>query len=408
MKSQVELLSPAGDKESLRFALAFGADAVYLGAKSFGMRAASANFDEEELNDAVQLAHSMDRKVYLTLNTTPVNTELDGVVDTMRMAENAGVDAMILADLGVLALAKKVAPNTEIHTSTQMGIMNYATANAAFDLGAKRVVLARELSLDEISEIRQKTPKELELEVFVHGAMCMSVSGRCLLSNYFTQRDANRGKCSQPCRWKYSIVEEKRPGQYCEIGENEEGSYILTADDLCAAPFLDKVIEAGATSLKIEGRAKSFYYAASTTAAYRAALDEALKEGPYVMPEFTKTEIEKISHRPYSPGFFLGRSGATQSVECGGYIRQWQLIGVVEEQKDGKIYCTQRGKFVLGEELEVLMPGGKSVAFTPEFIWDERGNETDSTARSKMNFSLPAIDGESLVPYSILRKKVME
>ncbi|MFV0412292.1 MAG: peptidase U32 family protein [Oscillospiraceae bacterium] len=407
MKQQVELLSPAGDMESLRFALAYGADAVYLGSKEFGMRSSSRNFTFEQLAEAAAAAHALQKKVYLTLNTLPTNSEIDRLPGVLQQAQQAEVDAFIAADLGVLSLVKAHAPGMEIHLSTQAGIVNYAAAVTAWQLGAKRVVLARELSLEDIAEIRKKTPPELELEVFVHGAMCMSVSGRCLLSQYLTGRDANRGQCPQSCRWKYTLHEEKRPGQEFEIGEGEGGSYILSADDLCAAPFLDRVVEAGASSLKIEGRSKSFYYAASVTAAYRAALDAVLAAAPggFVCPEFVLQELSRTSHRPYSSGFFLGPEGATQSPRQSNYIREWQLVGVVQRQQGGWAVCEQRGKFTLGEPLEALTLGGRCVQFVPGAICNGEGEAIEATPHTKMEFWVPVPAEENFEPLTILRKK---
>ena len=380
------MLSPAGDMECLRFALDYGADAVYLGAKEFGMRSSSDNFTNEQLFAAAQLCHDRGKKLFCTLNTLPSCEEMERLPATIEQAAAAGVDAFIVADLGVLGLVKKYAPKTEIHFSTQAGIVNHVSAREAYEMGVKRVVLARELSLSDIRYIRTHTPPELELEVFVHGAMCMSVSGRCLLSNYLTGRDANRGRCAQSCRWKYSLLEEQRPGQQFELGEDNYGSYILSADDLCAAPFLGDILQAGASSLKIEGRSKSFYYTASVTAAYRKALDCAMAAAPgaYKMPKFTQEELEKTSHRPSSNGFFLGRDGATQSPVQGGYIRNWQVVGVVSSQEGDVLRCVQRGKFEKGDTLEALLPEGRSVSFTPAHIFGENGDEMKATAQTKM------------------------
>ena len=275
-----ELLAPAGDLERLRYAINYGADAVYCGLPEFGMRSAPANFTPEQLAEGVIYAHARGRKVYLTMNTLPTNEEADRLPEAIKEAAKAGVDAFIVADLGVLDACKTFAPDIDVHMSTQTGITNWAAARAAYNMGAKRVVLAREMTLQDIAILRDKTPPELEIEAFVHGAMCMSVSGRCLLSNYMAGRDANRGQCAQPCRWKYYLSEETRPGQLYEIGENENGSYILNANDMCTAPFLDLICKAGVDSLKIEGRAKTFYYVASVTAAYRRALDAYLADPP--------------------------------------------------------------------------------------------------------------------------------
>ncbi len=405
MGRRVELLAPAGDMECLHYALQYGADAVYLGAKQYGMRASAENFSIKQIAAAVKMAHSLGRKVYLTMNTLPRNDEMPSMPGAIRDAWRAGVDAFIVADIGVLRFVKEYAPGAEIHFSTQAGITNYVSATAAWEMGAKRVVLARELTLEEISTIRQNTPRQLELEVFVHGAMCMSVSGRCLISNYMSNRDANRGQCAQPCRWRYSLMEEKRPGQYMPIGEGGDGSYILSADDLCAAPFIDKVIEAGAASLKIEGRAKSFYYVASTTAAYRKAVDavEQAAPGGYKLPDFSEQELTRTSHRPYSNGFFLGHEGATQSPMRGDYIRNWQLVGTVEMEKDGWLYCEQRGKFTLGQEMEALLPEGRVVTFKPDALYDGNAKPIKSTPHSKMAFILPLPSGQYFPKGTILR-----
>ncbi len=414
---QVELLAPAGDAESLAFALAYGADAVYVGAKEFGMRAASANFTDFELFAAAEETHRRGKLLYLTLNTLPTNEEMDRLPNLVQAAADAVVDAFIVADLGVLETVKRVAPGVDIHFSTQGGIANWVAAEAAYRLGASRVVLARELCLEDIAEIRKKAPAELELEVFVHGAMCMSVSGRCLLSSYLTgrdaphsaRRDANRGACAQSCRWSYALVEQKRRDEAYEIGEADGFSYILSADDLCAAPFLGRVLEAGATSLKIEGRAKSFYYVASATAAYRKALDAALAARgdnvPFICPDFTLAELGKTSHRPFSSGFFLGKEGATQSPWQEGYIRRWRPVAVVEETLEGRAFCKQRGKFCLGDELEALTPGGRVYPFAPAALWDENGGALETTPHTKMSFSILLPEGLDLPPLSILRKK---
>ncbi|MBR2087508.1 MAG: U32 family peptidase, partial [Oscillospiraceae bacterium] len=314
-----EVLSPAGDMERLRAALDFGADAVYLGGNLFGMRQGAPNFDAEALCEAVKLAHERGVKVYLTVNTLPRNEEFVFLPQFIREAVNAGVDAMIVADLGVLSVIRKLAPDMCIHMSTQTGIVNYQTANVLYEMGARRVVLARELSLDEIAEIRRRIPDDLEIEVFVHGAMCVSFSGRCLLSAYFTDRDANRGACAQPCRWKYALVEEKRPHLPMPIEETQEGTYILNARDMCLIDHIDKLAEAGVTSFKIEGRAKSAYYVSVVTNAYRLAMDYYLAHPhDYKLPEVIRNEVFKVSHRRYCTGFFFGHPNACQYYENSG------------------------------------------------------------------------------------------
>ncbi len=406
-----ELLSPAGDLERLRYAVAYGADAVYCGMTEFGMRTSSANFTPAELAEGVVFAHARGCKVYLTMNTLPTNDEIARLPEAILAAKAAGVDAFIVADIGVMAACKKHAPEIELHCSTQMGITNYATANAAYDMGATRVVLARELSLAEIRTIRENTPPELEIEAFVHGAMCMSVSGRCLLSTYMVgqNRDSNRGGCAQPCRWKYHITEEKRPNQHYEIGEGEGGSYILNANDLCTADFLGAVCDAGVGSLKIEGRAKTAYYVASVTAAYRKALDAylALAEGEvYRLPEQAAVELTRTSHRVYSPGFYHGQQGAQQNYESTAYVREWEFIGTVERWEEGIAYCQQRGKWSLGDTIEVLTPQGEQISLCPEWICTEKGEQVTATPHAMQLYHIPC--AHKLPEMSLLRKKVTE
>ncbi len=406
-----ELLAPAGDLERLRYAVAYGADAVYCGMTEFGMRTSSANFTPSELAEGVAFAHAHDCKVYLTMNTLPTNDEIERLPEAIRAAAAAGIDAFIVADIGVFAACKEHAPTVEIHCSTQMGITNYATAMAAYHMGASRVVLARELSLADIKTIRDKTPPELEIEAFVHGAMCMSVSGRCLLSTYMAgqNRDSNRGGCAQPCRWKYHITEEKRPNQHFEIGEGEGGSYILNANDLCTADFLDAVCDAGVGSLKIEGRAKTAYYVASVTAAYRKALDAYLarKEGEvYTLPAQAASELTRTSHRVYSPGFYHGQDGAVQNYESTAYVREWEFIGTVESWQDGIAHCQQRGKWNLGDTIEVLTPDGQQIALCPAWIRTEDGQDVTATPHAMQLYCIPS--AQKLPEMSLLRKKATE
>ncbi len=400
-----ELLAPAGDLERLRYAVNYGADAVYCGLPEFGMRSAPANFTPEQLAEGVIYAHARGRKVYLTMNTLPTNEEVDRLPEAIRAAAAAGVDAFIVADLGVLDACKTYAPQIDVHLSTQVGITNYAAATAAYKMGAKRVVLARELSLQDIAIIRDKTPPELELEAFVHGAMCVSVSGRCLLSTYLTGRDSNRGQCAQPCRWKYYLHEENRPGSMYEIGEGKDGTYILNANDLCTAPFLDLICKAGVDSLKIEGRAKTFYYVASVTAAYRQALDQYLADpmnDNFELAPQTLDELTRTSHRHYSPGFFFGPEAARQSTDSAAYLREWEFVGTVESWEDGVAHCQQRGKWSLGDTLEVLCPDGRSIPLAPEWIENEAGERVQSTPHAMELYTIPTPE---LPPMSLLRKK---
>lgn len=400
-----ELLAPAGDLERLRYAVNYGADAVYCGLPEFGMRSAPANFTPEQLAEGVIYAHARGRKVYLTMNTLPTNEEADRLPEAICAAAAAGVDAFIVADLGVLDACKTYAPQIEVHLSTQVGITNYAAATAAYKMGAKRVVLARELSLQDIAIIRDKTPPELELEAFVHGAMCVSVSGRCLLSTYLTGRDSNRGQCAQPCRWKYYLHEENRPGSMYEIGEGKDGTYILNANDLCTAPFLDLICKAGVDSLKIEGRAKTFYYVASVTAAYRQALDQYLADpmnDNFELAPQTLDELTRTSHRHYSPGFFFGPEAARQSTDSAAYLREWEFVGTVESWENGVAHCQQRGKWSLGDTLEVLCPDGRSIPLAPEWIENEAGERVQSTPHAMELYTIPTPE---LPPMSLLRKK---
>ena len=306
-KKRPELLCPAGDMERLKMAVAYGADAVYLAGTMFGMRSFAGNFTPEELKDAVGLCKAHGVAVNITCNTMPRNDEVARLPEWLEYLDDLRVNAVIVADVGSLALVKRHAPHVQIHISTQASIVNYQTASAWYDLGANRVILARELSMDEIREIRAKTPKDLEIEAFVHGAMCVSYSGRCLLSNYMTGRDSNRGACAQPCRYKYALMEEKRPGEYFPVYEDEKGTYIMNSRDMCMIDHIPELIEAGVDSFKIEGRAKSAYYAAIVAGAYRHAVDAALAGEP--LDPVWRDEVEHISHRHYSTGFYYGQPG---------------------------------------------------------------------------------------------------
>lgn len=408
MLQQPELLAPAGSLETLKYAVMYGADAVYCALPEFGMRAAPVNLTVGELHEGCIFAHARGKKVYLTLNTLPTNEELSKLPRYIQDAAEAGVDAFIIADLGVLALAKKYAPQVERHVSTQAGITNYEAAKVCYELGAKRVVLARELPLTEIAQIRDNCPQDLELEAFVHGAMCMSVSGRCLLSSYMAGRSGNRGECAQPCRWGYYLMEEKRPGQYFPIYEDEKGSYILNAKDLCMIEYIDKVIEAGVTSLKIEGRAKSFYYVAVVTNAYRQAVDLYKKDpAHFQLPAWIEEETRKVSHRQYSTGFYFGRPEQGQYYENGGYVRQWDVVAVVDKTENDILYCTQRNKFSLGETVEILCPGGtpeqQPISYTVTAITDAEGNARQTANNAMMKLTMPA-KGLRLPAGAIIRR----
>ena len=360
LRNKPELLSPAGDPERLQMAVRFGADAVYLAGKAYGMRAKCGNFNNEELKAAVEFAHSYGTKVYVTANVLARTAEIRQMPPFLEYCQEIGVDAFILGDLGVFKTAEKYAPKVERHISTQMGVVSADTAKAWYDMGATRVVLARELSFPEIIVIREHIPEDLEIEAFVHGAMCVSFSGRCLLSNYLAGRDANHGACAQPCRWKYSLVEERRPGEYFDIEEDDGGTYIMNSRDLCMIDHIPELIEAGIDSFKIEGRAKSAYYAACVTNAYRHGIDAAWAGEP--LSPVWRDEVEKISHRHYYPGFYYGQPEKGQFYEDARYIRDWDVVAyVVSCDEEGNAILTQRGRIWKGDTLELLIPGREPI-----------------------------------------------
>lgn len=413
--NQIELLAPAGDEECLRSALDYGCDAVYLAGKSFGMRAGAKNFDMDGLDRAVRFAHERGVKVHLTCNTIPLNSEIEHFPKYIAAAQECGVDAAIACDLGVISMIKEYAPKMELHISTQTGVVNYQTAIELYKMGAKRVVLAREVGLEDIREIRRRIPADMEIETFVHGAMCVSFSGRCLISEYLTGRGANRGECAQPCRWSYYLMEEKRPNQFFKVFEDERGSYILNSRDMCMIDHLDDLIDAGVTSFKIEGRAKSAYYVALTVNAYRAALDSCLKgEKP---PKWVLDEVKKISHRPYSTGFFYGKAtdgSGTQDPNIvtnggqyfadSGYMRDYDFVGVVDYCEDGVMHLTQRNYFTLSDELELLPPHAEPIIFKPESMFGADGTQIDIARRATEKLSIPT--AIVVPPHTILRKKM--
>ena len=413
--NQIELLAPAGDEECLRSALDYGCDAVYLAGKSFGMRAGAKNFDMDGLDRAVRLAHERGVKVHLTCNTIPLNSEIEQFPKYIAAAQECGVDAAIACDLGVISMIKQYAPKMELHISTQTGVVNYQTAIELYKMGAKRVVLAREVGLEDIREIRRRIPADMEIETFVHGAMCVSFSGRCLISEYLTGRGANRGECAQPCRWSYYLMEEKRPNQFFKIFEDERGSYILNSRDMCMIDHLDDLIDAGVTSFKIEGRAKSASDVALTVNAYRAALDSCLKgEKP---PKWVLDEVNKISHRPYSTGFFYGKptdgsgtqdpnivTNGGQYFADSGYMRDYDFVGVVDYCEDGVMHLTQRNYFTLSDELELLPPHAEPIIFKPESMFGADGTQIDIARRATEKLSIPT--AIVVPPHTILRKKM--
>ena len=385
VRKKPELLAPAGDWEKLQMAVLYGADAVYLAGTSFGMRSFAGNFSDEELPRAVEFAHRRGVKVHATVNTMPRSGEVDRLPEHLEKLNDAGVDALILADLGAFTLAGKYAPRCQWHISTQQSIANYACAQAWFDLGAQRVVLARELGMDEIREIRRRVDPALEIETFCHGAMCVSYSGRCLLSNYMTGRDSNRGACAQPCRYQYALMEEKRPGEYFPVFEDEKGTYIMNSRDMCMIDHLDDLMDAGVDCLKIEGRAKSAYYAAIVTGAYRHVLDDAAAGRP--IDPVWRDEVEHVSHRHYSTGFFYGQPG--QFYEDARYIRDWQICAVVTDcTPEGLATLSLRNKFGAGDRVEVVGPDTKPFSMTAPMMTDAEGLPLAEPKTPQMVFTM--------------------
>lgn len=398
---KLELLSPAGDMEQLNMSILYGADAVYLAGTSFGMRSFAGNFSPEALPKAVKFAHDHGVHVHVTVNTMPRNDEVAQLPAYLEQLDDAGVDALILADLGAFTLAGKYAPHCQRHVSTQQSIANYECAQAWFDLGAQRVVLARELSLEEIRGIRQKVSQDLEIETFGHGAMCVSYSGRCLLSNYMTGRDSNRGACAQPCRYQYALMEEKRPGEYFPVFEDEKGTYIMNSRDMCMIDHLDDLMDAGVDCIKLEGRAKSAYYAAIVTGAYRHCID-AVANGQPLDPVW-RNEVDHISHRIYSTGFYYGQPG--QYTKTSRYIRQWQIVAMVEScDERGLAKCSLRNKFRKGDILECVGPDTRPFEVIPEEMETPEGAPLEEPKTPQMEFYLRL--PKQVPAYSILRRSV--
>ncbi len=398
---KLELLSPAGDMERLKMSVLYGADSVYLAGTSFGMRSFAGNFSPEELPQAVKYAHDHGVKCHVTVNTMPRNDEVMYLPPYLEQLNDAGVDALILADLGAFTMAGKYAPNCQRHISTQQSVANYACAQAWYDLGAQRVVLARECSLREIEQIRMKTSPELEIETFGHGAMCVSYSGRCLLSNYMTGRDSNRGACAQPCRYQYALMEEKRPGEYFPVYEDEKGTYILNSRDMCMIDHLKDLMDVGVDCIKIEGRAKSAYYAAIVTGAYRHVIDDICAGRP--IDPVWRDEVDHVSHRIYSTGFYYGEPG--QYTENSRYIREWQIVAKVDDcDENGIATCSLNNKFRVGDELEVVGPDLRPFSITAENIHDLEGNalEEPRTPQMKFTMQLP----KAVPPMSMIRRSV--
>lgn len=402
-----ELLAPAGNLEKLKIAFKYGADAVYIGGEEFSLRAAADNFTFEEIKQGIDYAKNHGKKVYLTANIIPHNNDIDKYADFLSEINELEPDAVILSDLGMFDITQEVAPNLDIHISTQANNVNYRSAQKWYEMGAKRVILAREMSFDEISEIRQRTDANLDLEAFVHGAMCISYSGRCLLSNYMAGRDGNGGACAHPCRWKYYLMEEKRPGEYMPVYENERGTFIYNSKDLCMINHIDSLVKSGLSSFKIEGRVKSEFYVATVVAAYRRAIDSYFENPDNWKPEPEyMEELRKVSHRDYTTGFYFGKPGGNeQHYANSSYIREYDMVGVVDEydEKSGMVKVIQKNRFFKGDEVEFLCPDGSYFSHTIEYMTDEDGCELE-VANRPQSAAYIKIDRKVLKD-SFMRKK---
>lgn len=402
-----ELLAPGGSLEKLKTAILYGADAVYIGGEAFGLRAAAENFSIEDMKRGVEYAHKKGKKVYLTANIIPHNKDVDEFYEFAEEIKPLGIDAVLVADLGLFDILREQAPEIPVHISTQANNVNYRSASAWYKLGAKRVVLAREMSFAEMKEIREKTPKELELEAFVHGAMCISYSGRCLLSNYMAQRDANMGACAHPCRWNYSLVEQTRPGEYMDIYENERGSFIFNSKDLCLIEHIPELVESGITSFKLEGRVKTEYYVATIVKAYREEIDRYFDNPEkYTFDKKQLEELCKVSHRPYTTGFSYHKpNGSEQVYTDSSYIRDYDLIGIVTDydEKEKMMTITQRNRFFIGEEIEIMQPGKPFHKFKIEYMENEKGEKIEVAPHAamivRMKTDIPVLK------HAMLRKK---
>jgi putative protease len=401
-----ELLIPASSLEVLKTAVIFGADAVYIGGEAYGLRAKAKNFSMEDMKEGIEFAHAHNVRVFVTANILAHNEDLEGVEQYFKELKELKPDALIIADPGVFTIARKICPEIEAHISTQANNTNYLTYNFWHEQGATRVVAARELSLAEIKELRGKIPEELEIEAFVHGAMCISYSGRCLLSNYFTGRDANKGACTHPCRWKYAVVEEQRPGEYLPVYENERGTYIFNSKDLCMIEHIPEIIDAGINSLKVEGRMKTALYVATVARTYRKAIDDYLEtEEKYrANMEWYKAEIGKCTYRQFTTGFFFGKPDEnTQIYDSNTYMTEYTYLGIVGEKNSQNQYMIeQRNKFSVGEQIEVMKPDGSNIEVTVRSITDEEGNPMESAPHPKQKLWIDL--GVELERYDILRR----
>lgn len=399
-----ELLAPAGNMEKLHMALLYGADAVYLGGKMFGLRAFASNFSLAEMDEAVAFAHSLHKKVYVTVNIFAHNEDINNLPDYLRNLQAIGVDALLISDFGVWSVAREIIPEMPLHVSTQANTTNWAAVKAWENLGASRVVLARELSFTEMKEIGSKT--EVELEAFVHGAMCISYSGRCWLSSYLTGRDGNRGACAQVCRWEFNLTEKNRPGEVYDVAGDEQGTYIMNSKDLCLLPYLLQLMEAGICSFKIEGRMKSAHYAASVVSVYRRAIDACWRDPQhYTVKQEWLDELEKVSHRPYTTGFALGKPDATAQVyTTSSYLQTHEFVGLVRDWDNGRLTVEQRNHMKGGETLEVFCPDGSLRTLVLKEMRNQDGEPIVAAQHPQMVFTCRA--AESIPESSILRRKI--
>ena len=406
MMKKPELLIPASSLEVLKTAVIFGADAVYIGGEAYGLRAKAKNFSMEDMKEGIEFAHTHNVRVFVTANILAHNEDLAGVEEYFKELKEIKPDALIIADPGVFTIARRICPEIEAHISTQANNTNYMTYNFWHEQGAKRVVAARELSLAEIKELRSKIPEELEIEAFIHGAMCISYSGRCLLSNYFTGRDANKGACTHPCRWKYAVVEEQRPGEYLPVYENERGTYIFNSKDLCMIEHIPEIIDAGINSLKVEGRMKTALYVATVARTYRKAIDDYFEsEEKYrANMEWYKAEIGKCTYRQFTTGFFFGKPDEnTQIYDSNTYMTEYTYLGIVGDKNENDQYSIeQRNKFTVGEQIEVMKPDGTNIEVTVRSITDEEGNPMESAPHPKQKLWIDL--GTPLERYDILRR----
>lgn len=407
MMKKPELLAPGGSLDKLKTAIDYGADAVYIGGDAFSLRVAAENFSVEDMKEGLKYAHDRGKKVYLTANIIPHNRDVEQFEAFIKEIKPLGFDAVLIADLGLFGMMRELAPEIPIHISTQANNTNYKTALMWHKLGAERVVLGREMSFREIAEFREHIPEDLELEAFVHGAMCISYSGRCLLSNYMTGRDSNMGACAHPCRWNYSLVEEKRPGEYFKIEENERGTFIFNSKDLCTIEHIPALVKSGITSLKIEGRVKNAFYVATVVGAYRREIDRYFANpDKYIFNPAELEELHKVSHRPYTTGFYFGRPGAESQVyETSSYIRDYELTGIVKsyDAKSGRMTITQRNRFFEGDELEIMQPMKPHITIKAESMKDEDGNPITVAPHAEQIVSMEV--PEAVCPGAMLRKR---